>query len=55
METLTQSTDLVADAPNFQAANVECDALSVGLGFEVKPTGTPGPKQHALDFGNACP
>jgi hypothetical protein len=55
IHTMTQAADLVVDAPDFQNTGIECNAISVGIGFEVKPTGLPGPKTHALDFGSKCP
>ena len=37
LSSVRQYPDLVADAPNLQDINVTCDALSVGIGFEVVP------------------
>jgi hypothetical protein len=39
--TLTQSADLVADAPGFQDDTQTCDALSFGIGLAMQPTGAP--------------
>jgi len=41
MSTFTQAADLVSGAPGFQDENRECDAVSVGIGFTMKPTGVP--------------
>ncbi len=35
LKTLQQFPDLVADAPNLQDEKVTCDALSIGVGYEV--------------------
>ncbi len=40
-EPITQSSDLVSGAPLLQDTSVECNALSIGLGFTMKPTGEP--------------
>jgi len=37
LKTLQQFPDLVAGAPNLQDVNVTCDALSMGVGYEVAP------------------
>ncbi len=39
--TLTQSADLVSGAPNLQDPKVECNAISIAIGFTMKPTGEP--------------
>ncbi|MBI2393462.1 MAG: hypothetical protein HYV09_28020 [Deltaproteobacteria bacterium] len=39
VETLTQSADLVSDAPNLQNTAVECNAISIALGFTAKKAG----------------
>jgi hypothetical protein len=41
LATFTTAADLVADAPGLQDENRECDAVSVGVGFTMKPTGAP--------------
>jgi len=41
ISTMTGSVDLSVGAPNLQDTTRECDAVSVGLGFTMKPTGTP--------------
>jgi len=39
VETLTQSADLVSGAPNLQDTSKECNAISIAIGFTMKPTG----------------
>jgi hypothetical protein len=39
--TLTEGADLVSGAPELQDTTVTCDAMSVGLGFTLAPTGVP--------------
>jgi hypothetical protein len=39
VDTLTQSADLVSGAPNLQDTTVECNAISIALGFTIKPVG----------------
>jgi hypothetical protein len=41
VDTLTQSADLVSGAPQLQNPAVECTAISIALGFTMKPTGEP--------------
>ena len=41
VDTLTQSADLVSGAPQLQNTAVECTAISIALGFTMKPTGEP--------------
>ena len=41
VSTLTQSADLVSGAPKLQDPTVECTAISIALGFTMKPTGEP--------------
>ena len=55
-KSVTQSFDLVGDAPNLQSTSVTCDALSMGIGFVVAPimpvttvVGTPPPVTTACD------
>ena len=38
---LTSSADLVLGAPSLQDVTVDCNAISIGLGFDASPTGTP--------------
>ena len=61
VDTLTQSADLVSGAPQLQNPAVECTAISIALGFTMKPTGEPtvilpaaspsGPDDCSLDGG----
>jgi hypothetical protein len=39
VQTLTQSADLVSDKPNLQDTSVECNAISIALGFNAAKTG----------------
>lgn len=39
VNTLTQSADLVSGAPNLQDTTKTCDAISIALGFTIKPIG----------------
>jgi hypothetical protein len=41
VKTLSLAADLVAGAPNLQDTSRECDAISLGYGFTMKPTGEP--------------
>jgi hypothetical protein len=41
VKTLSLAADLVAGAPQLQDTSRECDAISLGYGFTMKPTGTP--------------
>jgi len=41
VETLTQSADLTGGAPQLQDTSRECNAVSIGVGFTMKPTGEP--------------
>jgi hypothetical protein len=41
METMTQSADLIAGAPNFQDPARECDAISLGIGFTMVKAAPP--------------
>jgi len=41
VKTLSLAADLVAGAPQLQDTAVECDAISLGYGFAMKPTGEP--------------
>jgi hypothetical protein len=41
IQTITQSADLVTGAPQLQDTSVTCNAVSIGLGFTVQPTGVP--------------
>jgi hypothetical protein len=39
VETLTQSADLVSGAPQLQNTAIECDAISIAIGFSMMPAG----------------
>lgn len=39
--TFSQSADLVSGAPQLQDVTKECNAVSLGIGFDVAPTGAP--------------
>jgi hypothetical protein len=41
VQTLTQGADLKTGAANLNQVGVQCDAISIALGFTVKPTGIP--------------
>lgn len=41
LDTLSLAADLVAGAPNLQDVSRECDAVSLGYGFTMRPTGEP--------------
>jgi len=41
VETLSLAADLVAGATGLQDPTRECDAISLGYGFTMKPTGVP--------------
>lgn len=41
VKTLSLAADLVAGAPNLQDTSRECDAISLGYGFTMKPTSEP--------------
>jgi len=41
VKTLSLAADLVAGAPELQNTAVECDAISLGYGFTMAPTGEP--------------
>lgn len=41
LQTLSLAADLVAGAPNLQDTTRECDSISLGYGFTMKPTGAP--------------
>lgn len=41
VKTLSLAADLVAGAPQLQNTSIECDAISLGYGFAMKPTGEP--------------
>lgn len=41
VKTLSLAADLVAGAPSLQDTSRECDAISLGYGFAMKPTGEP--------------
>jgi hypothetical protein len=41
VSTLSLAADLVSGAPHLQDTSVECDAISVGIGFDLAPTGAP--------------
>jgi len=41
VKTLSLAADLVAGAPQLQDTTVECNAISIGYGFTMKPTGVP--------------
>jgi len=41
-DSIGRAVDVVAGVPQFQTPGAPCDSMSIGLGFEGSPTGTPG-------------
>lgn len=54
VQTITQSQDLVLSPPTFQDPTRECSALSVGIGFEVRPSGNWGGIASAPSTPDPC-
>jgi len=55
VETLTLSADLVSAAPKLQDTTKPCNALSIGLGFTMKPTGEPKSVVAPTPLPSGCP
>jgi hypothetical protein len=53
-QTVVQSQDLVLAPPTFQDTSRECEALSIGIGFEAKPSGTWGGLSSAPSGPDPC-
>ena len=52
--TITQSADLVSGAPDFQNTSVECNSISVGIGFRLAPALAPSRSEVSPPPKNAC-
>jgi hypothetical protein len=55
VETMQQSADVVLGAPRLQDTSVECNGISLGIGFLARPTGAPTRVVPPTPLPSTCP